>query len=365
MQTGLYHPDEFKDNCGFGLIAQIEGRTSHALLRSAIDALNCMTHRGGIAADGKTGDGCGLLMQKPDRFLREVAGELFGRPLAELYSCGMVFLSQQESAALSARQALEQALIGEGLVVTGWRPVPTDPTVLGPIALGNMPRFEQIFVEAPAGLDERTFNVRLFIARRKAERAVAPVDQEFYITSLSSKVLCYKGLMMPADLPRFYPDLHDARMETAICTFHQRFSTNTLPKWPLAQPFRLLAHNGEINTIQGNRNWVSAREARMSTPWLPDIAAISPLVNREGSDSSSMDNMLETLLAGGVDLYRAVRMMIPPAWENVETIDTDLRAFHEYHSMLMEAWDGPAGIVLTEGSTAVCLLDRNGLRPAR
>jgi glutamate synthase (NADPH/NADH) large chain len=178
-------------------------------------------------------------------------------------------------------------------------------------------------------------------------------------------VIAYKGLVMPVDLPRFYHDLSDERLCTAICVFHQRFSTNTMPRWPLAQPFRLLAHNGEINTIEGNRNWAEARTALFESERLPDIHEIAPLVNRTGSDSSSLDNMLDVLLTGGIEMPRALRMLIPPAWQNIESIDPDLKAFYEYHSMHMEPWDGPAGIVLTDGRYAVCLLDRNGLRPAR
>src|SRR5690606_7902870 len=181
----------------------------------------------------------------------------------------------------------------------------------------------------------------------------------------STQVVAYKGLMMPEDLARFYPDLGDADMATSIVVFHQRFSTNTMPRWPLAQPFRYLAHNGEINTIQGNRNWAKARVVKFANPLLPDLEQLAPLVNLDGSDSSSMDNMLELLLAGGMDIFRAVRMMVPPAWQNVDSMDADLRAFYEYNSMHMEPWDGPAGLVMTDGRYAICMLDRNGLRPAR
>lgn len=363
MRNGLYSPGEFRDNCGFGLIAHMEGDASHELLRTAIESLTCMTHRGGIAADGKTGDGCGLLMKKPDDFLRAVAAESLHKPLSKFYGVGMVFLNTDESKAGRSRAALEDALKSEGLVPVGWREVPTDPSVLGVIALECMPRIEQVFVNSK-GLDERQLETRLFIARRKAEKACAD-DDMFYVCSLSEKVLSYKGLTMPADLSSFYPDLEDERFETAICVFHQRFSTNTLPRWPLAQPFRYLAHNGEINTIMGNRNWSEARTAKFQTELLPDIASIAPLVNRTGSDSSSLDNMLDVLISGGMNLFRAVRMLVPPAWQNMEGMDADLKAFYEFNALHMEPWDGPAGIVLTDGRYAVCLLDRNGLRPAR
>jgi len=363
MAAGLFRPEEFRDNCGFGLIAQMKGQPSHDLLLTAIESLTCMTHRGGIAADGKTGDGCGLLLKKPDSFLRKIAKDKFNADLGEHYGVGMIFLSQDTQKAEAARNALNTELEKQGLAVVGWREVPTNNDCLGPMALDCLPSIEQIFISANS-LTERELALKLFMARRLAEITLKD-DEEFYVCSLSEQVISYKGLMMPVDLPAFYLDLGNEELETAICVFHQRFSTNTMPRWPLAQPFRSLAHNGEINTIEGNRNWALARASKFSTSELPDLDAISPLVNRTGSDSSSMDNMLEVLLAGGVDLFRAVRMMIPPAWQNVDTMDNDLRAFYEYNSMHMEPWDGPAGIVLTDGRYAVCLLDRNGLRPSR
>jgi glutamate synthase (NADPH/NADH) large chain len=333
------------------------------LVQTAIESLTCMTHRGGIAADGKTGDGCGLLLKKPDSFLRDVVKSTLSADLAALYGVGMVFLSRDDAKAVAARRRIDEELMHQGLTVVGWREVPVDSSVCGPLALESLPRIEQVFVNA-ASDDAVAFRTALFFARRKAELALID-DSEFYISSLSADVLSYKGLVMPADLPKFYLDLGDERMASAICVFHQRFSTNTLPKWPLAQPFRMMAHNGEINTIMGNRNWADARASKFQTDLLPDIQSIKPLVNRSGSDSSSMDNMLEVLLAGGMDLYRAVRMLVPPAWQNIDTMDADLKAFYDYNSMHMEPWDGPAGIVLTDGRRAVCMLDRNGLRPAR
>ncbi|WP_415845686.1 glutamate synthase large subunit [Stutzerimonas zhaodongensis] len=363
MRAGLFRPEEFKDNCGFGLIAHMQGEASHHLLQTAIQSLTCMTHRGGINADGKTGDGCGLLMQKPDAFLRAMARQHFSADLPELYAVGMVFLSQNAAKADAARASLNEQIAAQGLTLVGWREVPIDTAVLGRLALERLPRIEQVFVSAE-GLSERDFGIKLFFARRRAEVALAG-DKEFYVCSFSDKDIIYKGLMMPADLAQFYPDLGDERLATAICVFHQRFSTNTMPQWPLAQPFRFLAHNGEINTITGNRNWAQARRLKFANELLPDLESLDPLVNRTGSDSSSMDNMLELLVTGGMDLFRGLRMIIPPAWQNVETMDPDLRAFYEFNSMHMEPWDGPAGVVLTDGRHAICLLDRNGLRPAR
>ena len=363
MTTGLYRLDEFKDNCGFGMIAHLKGETSHRLLQTAIEALTCMTHRGGIAADGKTGDGCGLLLQKPDAFMRAVAKDDCGTELDSIYAVGAIMLSRDPAIRAKAEQAFTSEVEAQGLSIAGWRELPVDNSCLGPIALKSQPVFKHAFINA-AGLNDIEFNGKLFVVRRKAEIALES-DNTFYISSLSSKVVSYKGLMMPVDLPRFFSDLADPRLESAICVFHQRFSTNTQPQWPLAQPFRMVAHNGEINTITGNRNWSVARTPKFACAALPDLESISPLVNRTGSDSSSLDNMLEVLLTGGVELHRAVRMLVPPAWQNIERMDADLRAFYEYNSMHVEPWDGPAGLVITDGRHAVCTLDRNGLRPSR
>ena len=360
---GLYNPEEFRDNCGFGMIAHQQGVPSHKLLQTAIESLTCMTHRGGIAADGKTGDGCGLLLQMPTSFMRSAARDILGRDLKNTFAVGMVFMSRAIEAQDKVRMAFEAAAKEFDFGVATWRVVPTQPDVCGEIALEQLPQIEQVFLEADDASHEEVA-AKLFMIRRRVEMAMAG-DQDFYICSLSDRVISYKGLVMPADLEHFYPDLGDESLETAICVFHQRFSTNTLPRWPLAQPFRMLAHNGEINTIQGNRSWSRARTPKLSSPLLPDLHSVAPLVNEHGSDSSSLDNMLELLVTGGVDLPKALRMLIPPAWQNIEDIDPDLKAFYQYHAMHMEPWDGPAGIVLTDGRYACCLLDRNGLRPAR
>lgn len=363
MNAGFFNPKEFKDNCGFGLIAHMHGDPSHDLLQKAIESLTCMTHRGGIAADGKTGDGCGLLLQMPDDFMRRVALENFSEELTEFYGVGMVFLSQDEDKAAHSRNVLNQALEENGLEVVGWREVPVDPSCLGPIGADCQPRIEQVFVNSP-GLRGEVLEARLLVARKTTMYALTS-DPDFYVCSLSHRVLSYKGLMMPVDLPVFYKDLGDPTLTTAICTFHQRFSTNTLPRWPLAQPFRFLAHNGEINTIEGNRNWAKARQNVLATPLIPELQELEGVVNITGSDSSSMDNMIELMVLGGMDVFRALRLIMPPAWQNDELMDPELRAFYEYNSMHMEAWDGPAGMVLNTGRYAVCLLDRNGLRPSR
>ncbi|MFM2333947.1 MAG: hypothetical protein RIQ74_2797, partial [Pseudomonadota bacterium] len=346
-----------------GLIAHMKGESSHHLVETAIHSLSCMTHRGGIAADGKTGDGCGLLLAMPKQFFREEAQKL-GTNLTEIFAAGTVFLNIDPALAQNAKNILNKAIAAEGLTVAAWRVVPTNNDALGEIALQSLPAFEQILVNCPMGLTEVEFNRKLFLARRRAEQQLQN-DPLFYVTTLATTVITYKGLMMPAAIADFYTDLADERLKSHIVVFHQRFSTNTLPRWPLAQPFRYLAHNGEINTITANRNWALARTPKFENPLLPGLTELNPIVNRTGSDSSSLDNMLEILVGGGMDLFRALRMLVPPAWQNVETLDADLRAFYEFNSKHMEAWDGPAGLVIQDGRHAICMLDRNGLRPAR
>ncbi|WP_068545852.1 glutamate synthase large subunit [Thalassotalea crassostreae] len=358
----LFDPNFQKDNCGFGLIAHQQGEKSHKLIKTAISALDRMQHRGGINSDGKTGDGCGLLMQKPDGFFRAIADEK-NWVLSSKYAVGTIFLNQDDELAAVTRNILENELEQETLEVVGWREVPVNTNVLGPIAQGNLPKIEHLFVNCPSGWRNQDFERRLYMARRRAEKKIE--DSKFYIASLSCLVTIYKGLVMPKDLPNFYLDLADIRMQSAICVFHQRFSTNTSPQWHLAQPFRYLAHNGEINTISGNRQWSRARTYRFKTPLIPDLLEAAPFVNESGSDSSSLDNMLELFLAGGMDLYRGMRLLMPPAWQNNPAMDDDLKAFYEFNSMHMEPWDGPAGIVMTNGRHVACNLDRNGLRPAR
>ncbi|HSN51343.1 MAG TPA: glutamate synthase large subunit [Woeseiaceae bacterium] len=360
--AGLYDPSFERDSCGFGLIANLDDLPSHFVVQTAIAALARLTHRGAVAADGKTGDGCGLLIKLPFGFLREVGKEL-GFRLAERFAAGPVFLSHDKAVAAAARAVIETAIREEGLEVAGWREVPTDPSACGEVALKTLPRIEQVFVNAPEGMQRGRFNRRLFLARRRAENRLE--DRETYIASLSSVTISYKGMIMPAALPDFYPDLRDPRLESSVCLFHQRFSTNTLPEWRLAQPFRFLAHNGEINTIQGNRNWAQARAKNFRSDKLDDISDLDPIISLTGSDSSSLDNMLEVMRAGGMDVLQAMRILLPPAWQTVDDIDPEVRAFYEFFDCQMEPWDGPAGIVLTDGRYAACCLDRNGLRPAR
>jgi glutamate synthase (NADPH/NADH) large chain len=358
----LYDPAFDRDSCGFGLIANLDDMPSHWVVETAISALARLTHRGAVATDGKTGDGCGLLIKFPRDFLRAV-GEELGFSVGKRFAVGSVFLSQDNSIAEAARAVISEAVSETGLEVAGWRQVPTDMSACGQQALATVPKIEQIYVNAPDEMPRGPFNRCLFLARRRAENRLA--DAETYIASLSSVTISYKGMIMPAALPVFYPDLKDPRLESSVCVFHQRFSTNTLPEWRLAQPFRFLAHNGEINTIQGNRNWAMARAKNFRSDKLKDISDLHPIISLTGSDSSSLDNMLEVLRAGGMDVIQAMRILMPPAWQTVDNIDPDVRAFYEFFDCQMEPWDGPAGIVLTDGRYAACCLDRNGLRPAR
>jgi len=361
---GLCRAAYEKDSCGFGLIASLDDHASHWVLQTAISSLNRLTHRGAIATDGKTGDGCGLLIKQPTAFLRAVGAEA-GFTLAPLFAAGLVFLSGDAAKAAQARAALTEQLRLEMLPVAGFRSLPTDAAACGSEALKSLPLIEQVFVNAPAEIDEPTFNRKLFMARRRCEKKLEADDPLFYVVSLSASTIVYKGMVMPQFLAQFYPDLKDPRLEASVVVFHQRFSTNTLPQWRLAHPYRYLAHNGEINTVQGNRSWAVARGPLFRSPLLPDLGDILPLVSLTGSDSQSLDNMLEVLLVGGLDPMHAMRMLVPPAWQSVDMIDPDLKAFYEYYATHMEPWDGPAGIVLTDGRYACCTLDRNGLRPAR
>ncbi len=364
---GLYRPDQVKESCGFGLIAHQHGEASHELVTTACTALTRMTHRGAVAADGKTGDGCGLLMQFPESFFRQVADDE-GMRLGRVFAVGMVFLNADPEIATRSRKILKKHIKNETLGVAGWRTVPTDPSVCGQMALDSMPCIEQVFVNVPPGWNTFDAERRLFVARRMAaaeNMKLEHPDKVFYMASFSNLTTVYKGLVMPRNLSKFYPDLEDPRLKSTICLFHQRFATNTLPDWRYAQPFRYLAHNGEINTIEGNRSWSEARTPKFQTPLLPDLQKIRPLVNQKGSDSSSLDNMLELFLAGGMDVFRSMRILIPPAWQAEPDMSPELRAFYEFNSMHVEPWDGPAGIVMTNGRVAACNLDRNGLRPAR
>jgi glutamate synthase (NADPH) large chain len=360
---GLYHESQAKDNCGFGLIAQLAGEASHSVVNRAVMALTRMTHRGAVAEDGLSGDGCGLLMQLPIEFFRHyMLGQ--GIRLNKRFAVGMVFLDPEQSKSQHAKHVFETEIEKETLSVVAWREVPINKAVCGNDATSALPVIAQAIIDVPSGWSKFDIERRLFMARRRMSMQLHN-DEHFYVCSLSCLVIVYKALVIPQNLNRFYPDLADTTFKSAIAVFHQRFSTNTKPAWRYAQPFRFLAHNGEINTISGNRAWAAARKNKLISPLVADLGDIDPLVNMSGSDSSSLDNMLEIFLAGGMDIFRAMRLLVPPAWQSNEKMDVNLKAFYDFNSMHMEPWDGPAGIVMTNGQIAACCLDRNGLRPAR
>ena len=362
---GLYDPRDERDSCGFGLIAQLDDRASRATVEAALEALARMTHRGGVAADGLSGDGCGLLIKQPDAFLRTLADEACF-VLGSQFAAGLVFLPQDETEAARCRDMLRKALVEVQLNIAGWRKLPVDAEACGVTARANMPRIEQVFVTTPGDGDAPTpeaFRHKLYLARRRATQRLQDVPA-FYIVSLSADSIGYKGMVLPSRLPQLYPDLQRADLASSVVVFHQRFSTNTSSRWSLAQPFRMLAHNGEINTIAGNRAWAQARAHVWRSEQL-DPREFDPVIEVDGSDSQSLDAMLDLLEAGGMDALKAMRILVPPATQSLEYKDADLAAFYEYYALNSEPWDGPAGIVLFDGRYAACTLDRNGLRPAR
>ena len=363
--TGLYDKSFEKDSCGFGLITNIDDKPSHWLIDTAITALERLAHRGAVGADGTSGDGCGILFKIPEFFFRSIANEQKIN-VAKNFAIGMFFLNTDIKKRKSSMKIVEEVVKEHDFILAGWRDVPTDEKICGEDALKTLPYISQAFINPSEKINSKDIESKLLIIRRKIEILISKTNDDiFYITSLSSKVILYKGMIMPKHLAKFYLDLSNKKLETSLCVFHQRFSTNTTPQWSLAQPFRMLAHNGEINTIRANRNWSQARSSIFKTSKIPELADLKPLVSMNGSDSKSLDNMLELLVVGGINLFKAIKLLIPPAWKSIPESESDLRAFYEYNAKHMESWDGPAGIVLTDGRFAACVTDRNGLRPAR
>ena len=357
---GLYTGLNEHDACGVAFVADITGRQSHDVVAMGITALNNLEHRGATGAEENTGDGAGILVQVPDAFLRKEVG--FDLPPVGSYAVGNAFLPFDDQEA-GDKIAAQIAVIAaeEGLEVLGWRDVPVDSSILGPTALAAMPLMRQMFVRATAETDRMTLERMAFCLRKRIQH-----EAGIYVASLSSRTLTYKGMLTAPQLGEFYPDLHDPAFASALALVHSRFSTNTFPSWPLAHPYRYIAHNGEINTVKGNRNWMRAREALLDSPLIPgDLNRLYPIVNPAGSDSTSFDEVLELLHLGGRSLPHAVLMMIPEAWENHTEMAQDRRAFYQFHASLMEPWDGPACVTFTDGSVIGAVLDRNGLRPAR
>ncbi len=373
-KQGLYDPRFEHDACGVGFVAHIKGHRTHDIVAKGLQVLDNLVHRGASGSDPETGDGAGILIQVPDALLRrECDRHGFALPPAGEYGVGVVFLPRDADAGRLCEAIIESVTRREGLRFLGWRVVPTDNRLIGRDARAAEPVIKQFFIghglQTP---DAASFERKLYVVRRVIENEVADAtgiahaDKEFYIPSLSAKTLIYKGLLLPNQMRSYYADLTDPDMVSAIALVHQRFSTNTFPSWPLAHPYRYLAHNGEINTLRGNRNWMKAREAGLTSSLLgDDLPKCFPLVSREGSDSATLDNAVELLLAAGRSLPHALMTLIPEAWAGNALMDETTRAFYEYHACLMEPWDGPAAVAFTDGVQVGAVLDRNGLRPAR
>ncbi|MCA9857169.1 MAG: glutamate synthase subunit alpha, partial [Dehalococcoidia bacterium] len=363
----LVSAQDFHDACGTGFIAETTGTRSRRVVEMAIQAVDALTHRGAVNADPLTGDGSGITIQIPFELLQDTLQELGADVAAEDLAVGMIFLPHEESNRPRAREIFEEECRRAGVEVIGWRVVPTDASVLGPQALESLPGFEQLLLRRPADQQGPQFDRSLYLARRRAEHRLGVEElRDCYVVSMSSTTVVYKGMMIAPALADFYPDLKDDRVVSSIALYHQRFATNTLPSWELAQPFRMTAHNGEFNTLLGNRNWMLAREPELASPvWGDDVADLAPVIRPIGSDTASFDEVLELLVLSGRDLLHSVMMLIPQAWENMPNLDSSLRAFYEYHACLTEPWDGPAAIAVTNGVQVAAIMDRNGLRPAR
>ncbi|MCF6390583.1 glutamate synthase large subunit [Mycobacterium sp. MBM] len=362
---GLYDPDNESDSCGVAMIADIGGRRSHSIVSDGLTALEHLEHRGAAGAEPNSGDGAGILIQLPVELLAEVVDFELPQPNdegANTFAAGICFLPQDSATRAAACARIEQIAAEENLQVLGWREVPTDPdgAEVGATAVSCMPFMAQLFVAAADRCGGIDLDRRVYPLRKRAEQ------EEVYFPSLSSRTIAYKGMLTTMQLPRFFGDLRDPRCMSAIAIVHSRFSTNTFPSWPLAHPFRFVAHNGEINTVRGNRNRMHAREAKLASSLIPgDLSRLSPICGKDSSDSASFDQVLELLHLGGRSLPHAVLMMIPEAWENNTTMDPARRAFWQYHASLMEPWDGPACVTFTDGTVVGAVLDRNGLRPGR
>ena len=364
QKNTLYSPEFEHDNCGIGAVVNIKGKKSHKAVENALTIVETLEHRAGKDAEGKTGDGVGILLQISHKFFKKAAAKIGIELGGERdYGVGMFFFPQNELARNQAKKMFEIIADKEGLEVLGWRQVPSVPEVLGQRAVECMPCIMQCFIKRPAdvrrGLD---FDRKLYVARRVFEQS----NEDTYVVSLSSRTIVYKGMFLVQDLRRFFPDLQDKDYETAIAMVHSRFSTNTNPSWQRAHPYRMIVHNGEINTIKGNADKMLAREETMKSEHLKgDLDKVLPVVNTEGSDSAMLDNTLEFLVMSGMDLPLAVMITIPEPWDNNETISKTKRDFYQYYATMMEPWDGPASILFCDGDIMGAVLDRNGLRPSR
>ncbi len=368
---GLYDPAQEHDACGIGFVASVRGEKSHDIILKGVQVLLNLAHRGACGCDAETGDGAGILIQIPHKFYaRECATLGFELPLPGSYGVGMTFLPVEKHPRLQCEGILERIVREEGLTVLGWRDLPTYASAIGRVARASQPYIQKIFVGRPAGLDEDAFERKLYVVRKRAENEVWQSDIEdaatFYIPSLSCRTIVYKGLVLASQLTSFYRELSDPDVMSALCLVHQRFSTNTFPSWQRAHPYRYIAHNGEINTLRGNVNWMHARQSLLASPLFgDDMKKLFPIIEADGSDSANFDNVLELLVQSGRSLPHAMAMLIPEAWAGNPHIRPEKRAFYEYHACMMEPWDGPAAIAFTDGRVIGATLDRNGLRPGR
>ncbi|HEY3305459.1 MAG TPA: glutamate synthase large subunit, partial [Candidatus Binatia bacterium] len=372
QKQGLYDPRFEHDACGVGFVVHIKGEKSHQIVEQAITVLENLDHRGACGCEENTGDGAGILLQVPHAFFQQACEGLgFRLPDPGQYGVGMIFLPDDRKQRQHCEKTLEKIITGEGQRVLGWRKVPTDNMYLGDTAKTSEPFIRQVFIgRGKAIKDDLAFERKLYVIRRRAENALRygkdAVGEFFYISSMSCKTIIYKGMLTARQLSTFYPDLTDPDIEAAIAVVHSRFSTNTFPSWGRAHPYRYLIHNGEINTLRGNENWMHARQAMLASQLFgDDVSKLFPIIQEDGSDSAKFDNCLEFLALSGRSLPHAMMMMIPEPWENHESMDERKRAFYEYHSTLMEPWDGPASIAFTDGAVVGAVLDRNGLRPSR
>ena len=371
VEQGLYSPANERDACGIGFIVNINAEPSHDIITRGIQILINLTHRGACGCDPETGDGAGILIQIPDKFFRRETAQLgFTLPPAGEYGVGMCFLPVERTQRLHCEGIIERIAAEEGLTVLGWRDTPVDRDAVGRIARASQPYIEQIFIRCAPGMDRETFERKLFVVLKRAEgevNASAEIRDKdfFYIPSMSSRTIVYKGLLLAPQIATFYADLSDPDCMSAMALVHQRFSTNTFPTWQLAHPFRMICHNGEINTVRGNTNWMYARQAVLGSPLFDDMKKLFPVCTPGGSDSAALDNAVQMLRMGGRDLHHVMAMLIPEAWDADNTMDDSKRAFYEYHASLMEPWDGPAAVAFTDGRLIGATLDRNGLRPAR
>jgi len=368
---GLYDPAQERDSCGIGFVANIKGQKSHDIIVKGIQVLINLTHRGACGCDPETGDGAGVLIQIPHKFFaRECAKRGFTLPAAGEYGVGMTFLPVERHDRLQCEGILERIVTEEGLTVLGWRDTPINGAAIGREARNSQPYIQQIFVSRGKGMNEDQLERKLYLVRKRAENEVAksdlPEKSFFYMPSFSCRTIVYKGLLLAPQIANFYPELSDPDVISALCLVHQRFSTNTFPTWQLAHPYRFIAHNGEINTLRGNVNWMHARQSVLESPLFgADIKKLFPIIAPGGSDSASFDNALELLVMAGRGISHAMAMLIPEAWSGNPDMNPQKRAFYEYHASLMEPWDGPAAIAFTDGRSIGATLDRNGLRPAR